>query len=56
MAGDDAGPGTEEQPLRTLKRALSIARSGDTVHLFPGTYDAASGEDFLTPVGDGVTI
>ncbi|MCC6552095.1 MAG: hypothetical protein IT372_03610, partial [Polyangiaceae bacterium] len=26
VAGDDAGPGTEEQPLKTLKQALSIAR------------------------------
>ncbi|MCC6552680.1 MAG: DUF1565 domain-containing protein [Polyangiaceae bacterium] len=56
VAGHDDWPGTEEAPLKTLKRALTLAAGGATVHLFGGTYDAASGEDFAAPIGDGVTI
>ena len=54
--GDDGAAGTEDAPLKTLSKALSIATGGQTIHLFAGTYDAGSGEDYLTPVADGVTI
>lgn len=56
IAGDDAAPGSVDAPLKTLKKAISIAVGGQTVHLFSGTYDAVSGEDFAAPVPDGVAI
>lgn len=38
-AGDDAASGTtEEEPLRTLQRGVSLAGPGTTVHVLPGTY------------------
>ena len=38
--GLDSNPGTREQPWRTLARAESAARPGDTVVIRPGTYGA----------------
>jgi Right handed beta helix region/Protein of unknown function (DUF1565) len=38
--GSDAGPGTAEQPWRTLDRALEAVGPGDTVVLRAGTYGA----------------
>jgi hypothetical protein len=37
-AGTDSAPGTAAQPVRTINRALDIARDGDTVQVRPGTY------------------
>jgi hypothetical protein len=54
--GDDDAAGTEDAPLKTMRKALSIATGEQTIHLFAGAYDAASGEDFTTPIPDGVTI
>jgi len=36
--GDDAWPGTVEQPLRTLQRAASLMHAGDTCHVRAGVY------------------
>jgi hypothetical protein len=36
--GDDAGPGTESRPLRTISRAARLARPGTTVIVGPGRY------------------
>jgi hypothetical protein len=36
--GDDAGPGSQSQPWRTLQRGLSGANAGDTVLVASGTY------------------
>ena len=44
------------KPVKTLKRALGIAKSGDTVKLAAGRYDASSGETFPAKVPDGVTV
>ncbi len=35
---DDANPGTEAAPLRTLAKACDLAMPGDVVHLGAGTY------------------
>src|SRR4051812_44751129 len=37
-SGNDAGPGTQAQPWRTLQRAVSIVNPGDTVLVATGTY------------------
>ena len=36
--GDDNHPGTEGEPLRTIQKAASLARAGDTVLVRPGLY------------------
>lgn len=39
--GNDDNTGfTAQSPFRTLKKALSVCRSGDVVHASPGTYDS----------------
>lgn len=47
-SGDDTRPGTKEQPWRTLEKASSRARAGDTVVLLPGVYSGV-----LQPVRSG---
>lgn len=44
------------KPVKTLKRALGIAKAGDTVKLAAGRYDASTGETFPAKVPDGVTV
>jgi hypothetical protein len=49
VAGDDAGPGTQAAPYRTLSRALGLATGSDTIVLAAGTYSAATnGERYGT--------
>jgi hypothetical protein len=36
--GDDAGPGTEQQPWRSLRHAIERLQAGDTLYLRGGTY------------------
>jgi hypothetical protein len=56
LSGDDSNSGDESHPLKTLKKAWLVARSGQTVRLFAGTYDAHNGEDYAGAVPDGVTV
>jgi hypothetical protein len=37
-AGNDAGTGGKDAPLRTIARAARVAAAGDTVHVAPGEY------------------
>ncbi|WP_170230007.1 right-handed parallel beta-helix repeat-containing protein [Polyangium fumosum] len=37
--GEDAAPGSEMRPWRTLQHAADVAQSGDTVFVGPGEYD-----------------
>lgn len=39
--GDDTHPGTETEPLRTVQKAASMARAGDTILLRGGVYREA---------------
>jgi hypothetical protein len=60
-SGSDANSGSETKPFKTLGKALSKARSGDTVKLAAGGYGpaATSGEAFPASglaVPAGVTI
>ncbi|MBX3028243.1 right-handed parallel beta-helix repeat-containing protein [bacterium] len=36
--GNDANPGSQAAPWRTLQKAGNVAAAGDTVHVLPGTY------------------
>jgi hypothetical protein len=60
VTGSDANPGTATKPLKTLTKALKLARSGDTVELAGGGYGpGASGDQFPQSgliVPAGVTI
>lgn len=38
LTGNDANPGTQAAPWRTLKKAGEAAVAGDTVYIHPGTY------------------
>jgi hypothetical protein len=37
-AGNDKAEGTADEPLKSLKRALAVAESGDTIQLSAGAY------------------
>jgi parallel beta-helix repeat protein len=37
-AADDKGPGTAEQPLKTISRAVELAKPGTRVLIHPGVY------------------
>ncbi|MDX2008122.1 MAG: DUF1565 domain-containing protein [Meiothermus sp.] len=56
-SGQDTHPGTQERPLKTLKKALEAAVGPvRTVVLLAGTYDGASGETWGYTVPDGITV
>ena len=38
-AGNDTGPGDEDNPFQSLHKAMSVAQAGDTVLIRAGTYD-----------------
>jgi parallel beta-helix repeat protein len=44
--GNDLGPGTSNEPFKTITHALSADGSDKTIKVRPGTYDAALGEVF----------
>ncbi|GAB3465568.1 hypothetical protein GCM10027436_78620 [Actinophytocola sediminis] len=48
--GDDANQGTLTQPLRTIQRAVDLARSGTTIEIRGGTYAPDTNIQIL---GDG---
>ena len=51
--GDDTNTGTHQNdPVATIKNALSLASAGDTVHIYPGLYT----EEFPLTVPKGVTV
>ncbi|MBB6097525.1 hypothetical protein HNR42_000942 [Deinobacterium chartae] len=53
LTGNDlSGNGSLEKPFKTLNRALQAARSGQTVRLDAGVYDAASGQAY----GSGIRL
>src|SRR5262245_47028062 len=39
--GDDAAPGTRDEPLRTIARAAELAEPGTVVRVREGTYEGA---------------
>jgi hypothetical protein len=55
LGNDTTGVGTSDKPYRTLKQALSLTQTGDTVKLLNGVYNAASGEQWPSVGGGGLT-
>lgn len=50
--GDDASPGTQERPFRTIKKGLSALQSSDTLYLRGGTYaESISNYNQTLPAG-----
>ena len=45
--GNDSNPGTLEQPLGTLFRAMSGLNAGDTLYVLPGVYRVAQQTNFV---------
>src|SRR6266699_878074 len=39
--GNDANPGGQSQPFRTIKKGVSILQPGDTLYIRQGTYAEA---------------
>ncbi len=54
--GNDGAQGLENQPLRTVTRALEIASPNTVIVLAPGRYTQATGEIFPLQLKSGVTI
>jgi hypothetical protein len=58
LAGDDANPGTQALPWRTITHALGTIvvpppGANETVHVLPGVYDSALGESFPLALSPG---
>lgn len=54
--GNDRAQGLENQPLKTVTRALEIASPNTVIVLAPGNYTQATGEVFPLRLKSGVTI
>ncbi len=54
--GDDAAPGDESAPLRTLDRAVELARSGDVILVRDGEYPIGLNDDSLILDTPGVVL
>ncbi len=55
-AQSDRALGSTTEPFRTLTDALKQAQAGMIIQLSPGTYNAASGEQFPLTVPPGVVL
>ncbi|HEY1957921.1 MAG TPA: DUF1565 domain-containing protein [Polyangiaceae bacterium] len=56
IKGSDGSPGTNLFPFKTIKKAFTVAQKGDVVNLVAGTYGSSNGDDFSTPIPDGVAL
>jgi hypothetical protein len=58
MGDDTANRGTTDSPFKTFNKAITVAASGDTIRLLdnPTGYTVASGENWMKPVPDKVTV
>jgi len=54
--GADANAGTEAAPFKTITKAMSVAVTGKSVKVLPGTYDTANGETFPIAIPAGVSL
>jgi hypothetical protein len=54
--GDDANNGSSGSPWATISYAVATADSEVTIHVAPGTYDAAGGETFPITMKNGQTL
>jgi hypothetical protein len=53
---DQTGTGCSARPVKSITRALQLARPGITIHVAPGTYDAAGGEVFPLAITDSISV
>ena len=59
VGGMDTNPGTSGSPYRTITKAMTVALSGDTILVLPGTYAAGAagaGETFPIAMKSGVVL
>ncbi|WP_333203093.1 MULTISPECIES: DUF1565 domain-containing protein [unclassified Microcoleus] len=56
QTGSDSAVGSQSAPFKTIARAIGRAASGTTIQLAPGTYSAASGEQFPLEIPSGVKV
>jgi hypothetical protein len=54
--GDDSHSGSQGSPWATISHAVATADSEITIHVAPGTYDAANGETFPITLKNGQTL
>ncbi len=52
---DDANPGTESEPWLTIQHAADVAQPGDTIIVYPGSYDRVTINKGGAP-GDYITF
>ncbi len=55
-SGSDGNAGTDSSPLKTIRKAMALARAGQRVELQAGTYDAASGQTYPDTIPNGVVV
>lgn len=56
ITGNDGGQGTEQSPLKTITKAVSMAPSNTAIVLAPGTYSSQTGEQFPIILHNNVTL
>ena len=56
IGNDTNANGEESNPLKTITKALQIAKNGAVIRLAPGTYSAETGESFPLILKGGVSI
>ncbi|WP_333258687.1 DUF1565 domain-containing protein [Microcoleus sp. S13_C5] len=56
QTGSDSAVGSQSAPFKTIAPAIARAASGTTIQLSPGTYSAASGEQFPLQIPSGVKV
>jgi hypothetical protein len=56
ITGSDSAAGSQSAPFKSIARAIGLAASGTTIELAPGTYSAASGEQFPLEIPSGVKV
>ncbi len=56
QTGSDGAAGSQSAPLKTIARAIARAASATVIQLAPGTYSAASGEQFPLEIPSGVKV
>jgi len=54
--GDDGNNGSQGSPWATISHAVATADSEITIHVAPGTYNAASGETFPITLKNGQNL
>jgi hypothetical protein len=54
--GSDTAAGTCLAPFKTITHALSVATTGQSIHVAPGAYDAAHGETLPIAIPAGVAL